>query len=90
MGVDVEITGAFRHYMDNEKTVRVECSNVGECLKELEQRYPGTRGMFITNEGKLLKRFEIFVNGKSIYPSGTDAPLKDGDKLNLVYIVHGG
>jgi molybdopterin converting factor small subunit len=90
MSVKVEITGAFRKYLNNEKTVEVECSSLGECLEKISRAYPETRGMFMTDEGKLLNRFEIFINSRSIFPGGTDTPLKHGDKVDLVYIVHGG
>jgi molybdopterin converting factor small subunit len=90
MSVEVEISSVFRQYMDNQKTVTVECSNVGECLRELSRRYPQTKGMFMNEEGELLNRFEIYINGESIYPTGIATPLEDGDKVNLVYIIHGG
>ena len=90
MAIEVEISSSFRQYMDNQKTVTVECANVCECLKELSKRYPQTKGMFINDEGQLVNRFEIYINGESIYPTGTATPLKDGDKIDLVYIIHGG
>jgi len=90
MTVEVEISSAFRQYMDNQKTVTVECENVRECLIELSRMYPQTKGMFINDEGELLNRFEIYVNGESIYSNGTATPVKDGDKIDLIYIIHGG
>jgi hypothetical protein len=46
--------------------------------------------MFINSDGKPANRFEVFLNGESTYYTGAATPVKDGDKLDLVYIIHGG
>ncbi len=90
MGINVEISSVFRKYLDNQQTVTVEGANVGECLRDLSRRYPQTEGMFLDKEGKLQSNFEIFINGETVYPLDTSTPLQDQDKLDLVYIIHGG
>ena len=90
MSIEVEIAGVFRSYFDGQKTVTAEGKTVGEILKYLSEKYPMTKNMFIDDEGKMQNRFEVYLNGESIYNSGTATPINDGDKLDLVYIIHGG
>ena len=90
MSIEVEIAGVFRSYFDGQKTVTAEGKTVGEILKYLSVKYPMTKNMLIDDEGKMQNRFEVYLNGESIYTSGTDTPVNDGDKIDLVYLIHGG
>ena len=67
-----------------------EGKTVGEVLKHLSDKYPSTKNMFIDDEGRMQNHFEVYLNGKSTYHSGTETPVNDGDKIDLVYIIHGG
>ena len=90
MSIEVEIASVFRSYLDGRKTVTAEGRTVGEVLKHLSDKYPGTKNMFIDDEGRMQNHFEVYLNGKSTYHSGTDTPVSDGDKIDLVYLIHGG
>lgn len=90
MSIEVEIASVFRSYLDGQKIVLAEGKTVGECLKYLSDKYPMTKNMFIDGEGKMQNHFEVYVNGESTYHAGCDMPVNDGDKIYLVYIIHGG
>jgi sulfur-carrier protein len=90
MSIEVEIAGVFRSYFDGQKTVNAEGKTVGEILKYLSEKYPVTKNMLIDDEGKMQNRFEVYLNGESTYITGTATPVNDGDKIDLVYIIHGG
>ncbi len=90
MSVEVEIAGVFRSYFEGEKTVTAEGSTIGEVLRYLTDKYPMTKNMLIDDAGKMQNRFEVYLNGESIFHSCTDTPVNDGDKIDLVYIIHGG
>ena len=90
MGVEVEIAGVFRSYFEGQKTVTAEGRTVEEVLKYLSEKYPITKNMLIDDEGKMQNRFEVYLNGESIYNTGITTPVNDGDKIDLVYIIHGG
>ena len=34
--------------------------------------------------------YDFFINGESVYPKDMQHPLKAGDKLNVLFIIHGG
>ena len=90
MRIEVEIAGVFRSYFDGQKTVTAEGTTVGEVLKYLSDKYAMTKNMFIDDKGKMRNHFEVYLNGQSIYHTGIATPVKDGDKIDLVYIIHGG
>jgi len=47
---------------------------------------------FVSDSGQLEDDFEIVLNGKEIwfYPQGLDAPLKDGDLVEIYPLPLGG
>jgi len=90
MSIEVEIAGVFRSYFNGEKIVSAEGNTIGECLEYLSRKYPSTKNMFIDDKGKLQNHFEVYLNGESTYGIGCETPVNDGDKMDLVYIIHGG
>ncbi len=90
MGVEVEMAHVFRSYLGGRKSVTTEGKTVFECLNDLSNKYPMTKNMIIDENGSITNRFEVYLNGESIYETGLSTPVKDGDKIDLVYIIHGG
>ncbi|MBN1908067.1 MAG: MoaD/ThiS family protein [Deltaproteobacteria bacterium] len=90
MSIEVEIAHVFRSYFNGQKSVKAEGKTVGECLNDLSSKYPMTKNMIVDSNGNLTNRFEIYLNGQSTYGTGLFTPVKEGDKIDLVYIIHGG
>ena len=90
MRIEVEIADVFRSYFDGEKNVTTEGRTIGECLAHISGKYPLTKKMFIDDAGNLRKHFEVYLNGESTYHTGRDTPVKEGDRIELVYIISGG
>ncbi len=47
------------------------------------------QGLFDKN-GELLGYLDIYVNGKSAYPEELAKPVKDGDELDILFMIVGG
>jgi molybdopterin converting factor small subunit len=90
MSIEVEIAHVFRSYFGGKKNVTAEGNTVGECLDDLSNKYPMTKNMIVDSSGSITNRFEIYLNGESTYETGLSTPVKEGDKIDLVYIIHGG
>ena len=90
MSIEVEIASVFRSYFDGQKTVTAEGKTIGDVLKYLSRKYPMTKNMLIDDMGRMQNRFEVYLNVASTYNTGTATPVNDGDKIDLVYIIHGG
>jgi molybdopterin converting factor small subunit len=90
MSVDVEISSIFGRYTDGVLNMKVEGKTVRECLHDLVKQFPKLKRMLLDKDGNLMHSYDFFVNGQSVYPKDMNHPLKDGDKLNVLYVIHGG
>ena len=90
MSIEVNISPYFTPYTNQQKVVQVQGSTVGECLDDLVKQFPALKKVLLDKKGKLYHSYDIFINGESVYPKAQAAPVKDGDKLNIVWIIQGG
>ncbi len=90
MSVDIELSPAFGIYTDNTLNVKVAGNTVREALHDLVRQYPKLKRLLLNDKGDLQQTYDFFINGQSIYPKNMSLPLQDGDKLNVLYIIHGG
>jgi sulfur-carrier protein len=94
-GVNLEVTieislhKTHRRYTDGKEIVEVEGKTVGECLQSLVKKYPPLDKEIFKN-GKLNSLIEVYLNGASAYPNELAKPVKDGDKISLVYMLASG
>ncbi len=90
MSVKVNIHKTHRMYTDGLEAVEVKGGTVGDCLKDLVQRYPGMREGLFDKKGKLLNVVEVYVNNESAYPEELARAVKDGDEIQLILMLSGG
>jgi len=90
MSVNIELSAPFGIYTDNNLNTKVEGENVREALHDLNRQYPKLKKVVLNEKGDLMHTYDFFINGQSVYPKNMSQPLKDGDKLNILYIIHGG
>ncbi|MFC1860869.1 ThiS family protein [Chloroflexota bacterium] len=90
MSVKVIIPPVLKHTAHGMDVAEVNGSIVGECLNEFVMRFPDSKELLFDDTGTLFEHFEVYINGKSIYPDGLAKPIHDGDELYLLYIIIGG
>ena len=90
MSITVNIHQALRQITNNQATVEVAGTTVGECLTELVQKFPDIKTKLFGKNGKLLNYIDIYVNAESSYPEELAKPVKDGDKLSITLMLAGG
>jgi molybdopterin converting factor small subunit len=90
MSIEVDMSSLFSAYTNNQQVVKVNGSTAGECLDDLVKRFPALKPVLLDKKGKLYRAYDVFINGESVYPNAQAARVKDGDKLNLVWIIQGG
>lgn len=89
MSIEISLHKTHRRYTDGKEIIEVEGKTVGECLHDLVRKYPALdKEIFKT--GKLNSIIEVYLNGTSAYPSELAKPVKDGDRINLAYMLSGG
>ena len=70
--------------------VEVSGSTVGECINHLVKQFPDINRQLFTKTGSLYENIIISVNGESAYPEQLAKSVKDGDELNIVFMISGG
>ena len=90
MSVNAELSSMFGIYTNNVLNIKVEGKTVRECLHDLVRQFPKLKKVLLNNDGNLMSTYDFFINGASVYPKDMNLPLKDGDKLNVLYVIHGG
>ena len=90
MSVDVEISPIFGRYTNNVLKMQVTGQTVRECLHDLARQFPDLKKMLLDKDGNLMHSYDFYINGENAYPKDMSRPLRDGDKLNIVFIIHGG
>jgi len=90
MSIKIEIPSYLQPYTNNMEVVEVNRSTVGGCLNHLVKQFPGIEKMLFAKNGKLFGYVAIYVNGEDAYPKELAKPVKDGDELDILYIIGGG
>jgi hypothetical protein len=90
MSIDIEFSSVFSRYTNNQTDIKAEGKTVGECLRDIARQYPEFGSLILDKNGGLSPTFDVFVNGDSVYPHTMTYPVKDGDRLNIVMLIHGG
>jgi molybdopterin converting factor small subunit len=86
----MQLSSFFTRYADNNTYIEVKGNTIGECLHNLVRQYPKLAKVLLNKDGNLFNIYDIFINGESAYPDEMTKPVKDGDKLYIVPIIHGG
>ena len=90
MSVQINLHKTHRQYTKGQETINVEGKTVGECLEGLVAKYPPLKKEMFVKTGKLNPLIEVYLNGESAYPNELLKTVKDGDKINLIYMLAGG
>ncbi|MBN1625832.1 MAG: MoaD/ThiS family protein [Deltaproteobacteria bacterium] len=89
MTVEISLHKTHRRHTDNKEVVEVEGNTVGECLRDLVKKYPPLDKEIFKNK-RLNTLIEVYINGASAYPDELARPVRDGDKISLVYMLSSG
>jgi molybdopterin converting factor small subunit len=80
----------LRQYVDGKESVSVRGKTVRGCLEALVKKHPGIGKMLFDEDGKLHSYVSVASGGEIVYSEQLDRPVKDGDTLNILYIIGGG
>lgn len=90
MGVKVRLCSELNQFVGGREWVEVEGETIGECLANLQRRYPGIRQRLFDENGELFKFYVIFINSNSWYPEKLDKRVREGDELSILLLYYGG
>jgi molybdopterin converting factor small subunit len=89
MSIKVRLHPVLRYFAGGQEVVEVAGRTTGECLENLENRFPDIKKMIRDKRGQLRSHCEILVNSQSVHPNELTTPLKDGDQVDIVVFVPG-
>lgn len=90
MSVNIELSPFFGMFTKDILSIKVEANTVSEALQSLVRQFPELEKVLLNEQGCLQKTYEYFINSQNVYPQKMSQPLKDGDILSILYIIHGG
>ena len=90
MSIELQISSVFARYANNQTMIIVKGNTVGECFEDLFNQFPELKKIFLDKDGKLMRAYDIYINGASAYPKEMTKPVKDGDKLHIIPVIYGG
>jgi molybdopterin converting factor small subunit len=79
----------LRRFLKDNEEVEVEGRTIGECLENLEGKFPGFKHQ-VLQDGRLRSIIEIYVNEESAYPEDLEKRVKDGDVVTFITYIGGG
>ena len=91
MAIEVRIPTILRTYTGGEKAVEAKGDTLEGLIDDLDSRHSGIKSRLITEEGKLHRFVNIYVNDEDVRFLGSlETPLKDGDSVTVLPAVAGG
>jgi molybdopterin/thiamine biosynthesis adenylyltransferase/molybdopterin converting factor small subunit len=91
MAVEVHIPTPFRRLTGDRSDIDGNGKDVSELLDDLEERFPGFRGVMFDNEGRIPPHIKIYVNSQDIASlKGLTTRLRDGDQVAIIPTMAGG
>ena len=90
MTVRVKLHPILKQLAGGQEAVEMTCTTTGECLENLESRFPQIKKMVRDDRGRLRRYCQISVNSRSTYPNELTTAVKDGDQIEIDVLVTGG
>jgi molybdopterin converting factor small subunit len=90
MSIKVRLHPILQKLAGGQEVLEVTGHTTGECLENLESRFPVIKQLIRDKRGQLRRYCEILVNSASTYPEELTTPVKDGDQIDIVVFFGGG
>jgi molybdopterin synthase sulfur carrier subunit len=91
MAIEVRIPTILRTYTGGEKAVEAKGDTLEGLIEDLDSRHAGIKARLITEEGKLHRFVNVYVNDEDVrFLGGLETALNDGDSVTVLPAVAGG
>jgi molybdopterin synthase sulfur carrier subunit len=81
------VRGPLRKLAGGRGEHELDGSTAAEVIRALEARHPELRGWILDERGMIRRHINVFINGER---SGETAPVRSGDRIELVPAITGG
>ena len=86
--VKIRVAPLLYSYTGGLKILEVEAATVGEAIKSLDARYPGSAFRIVDEQAQIRPHMNVFLGEDSIRDLAT--PVKDGSEIYIVGALSGG
>jgi molybdopterin synthase sulfur carrier subunit len=91
MAIEVRIPTILRTHTGGNKTVEGSGATLAALVDDLDSKHPGLKNRLVTEEGKLHRFVNVYVNDEDVRFTGAlDTQVKDGDSVTILPAVAGG
>jgi len=91
MSIQVSIPTPLRNLTENQDTVDIDGTTVGELIDNLEKKFPGIGERLLDAQGNVRRFVNIYVNGEDIrFLQDKATPVKASDEISIVPAIAGG
>ena len=91
MAIEVRIPTILRTHTGGSKTVEGSGATLAALVDDLDGKHPGLKNRLVTEEGKLHRFVNVYVNDEDVrFSGGLSAPTSDGDVVVVLPAVAGG
>jgi molybdopterin converting factor small subunit len=90
MPVEVRLPTVLRPHSDGQMIVSAKGVTIGEVLTGLTRSYPGMAGQLLTDDGRLHRFVNVYVNDDDVrYLDQLDTKVAQGDTVSILPAVAG-
>jgi molybdopterin converting factor small subunit len=90
MSIEVKLHPVLQKLAGGQEVIEVTGHTTGECLRNLESRFPSIKQEIRNKRGRLRPYYCILVNSKHAHPKQLTTPVKDGDEVEIRIVAVGG
>jgi sulfur carrier protein ThiS len=90
LSIELFLTPTVQYLINDVRSISVEGKTLIACLDDLVKQYPQLKDLLFDENGKLLIKFMVYVNGEIIAPEALSKPVGKGDKIHVVDVITGG
>ncbi len=80
----------YRGPTNGRSQIEVDGDTVRSCIEAVEAQYPGFLELVFDAEGDLRRYVRLFVNDEALNRDAADAPVANGDRVQILVTAAGG
>ncbi|MFZ3055227.1 MAG: MoaD family protein [Smithella sp.] len=91
MSISFIVPGSLKDWFGGSEQVICEGKTIGECIDDLDSKFPGFRHRVFDEKGEINSSVMIFIDGQNLrLLKGLATPVKDGDEVSIIPFAAGG
>jgi len=91
MSISVLVPGSLKELFGGAEQAICEGKTIGECIDDLDSRFPGFRHRVFDEKGEINSSVMIFIDGQNLrLLNGLATSVKDGDEVSIIPFAAGG